>query len=239
MPEPRLSLIVSTKNRLLSRLAASGRAERLLPASIRPGVISRLRDTGGHPQWAREVMVADTRREFEALPPSGRSVVEISPSPEAEWRAWPWARYAKLEFPEFDLCRPPESLPGPFDLVICEQVLEHVVDPVTAVETLRRLCKPDGRVFVSTPFLIRLHDFPGDFWRFTPSGMEILLRCRGLEPLWVRSWGNRRAIVANFDRWTSRLPGQSLRNEERLPMVVWSMARPSGGAQPADDQDAK
>ena len=109
-------------------------------------------------------MAADTHREFEALQPAGVNVAEISPAPEAEWRALEWATYTTLEFPEFDLCQPPESLPGPFDLVICEQVLEHVVDPVSAVDTLRRLCKPDGRVFVSTPFLIRLHDFPGDFW---------------------------------------------------------------------------
>jgi SAM-dependent methyltransferase len=210
----------------MARLAGSAAFARLLPDPVRPGVISRLRDTGGHPQWAREVMAKDTQREFDALMPADLHVAEISPAPEAGWREMPWASYTALDYPQFDLCRQSESLPGPFDLVICEQVLEHVVDPITAVDTLRRLCKGAGHVFVSTPFLVRLHDFPGDFWRFTPSGLELLLRYRGLEPLWVRAWGNRRAITANFDRWTSRLPGQSLRNEENLPVVVWAMARP-------------
>jgi SAM-dependent methyltransferase len=211
----------------VSRLAGNEIFQRLLPESFRPGVVSRLRDTGGHPQWVREVMAQDARREFEALGPANLHAAEISPTPEAGWQALPWAGYTTLDFPQFDLCRPPELLPGPFDLVICEQVLEHVVDPITAVDTLRRICRPDGHVFISTPFLVRLHDFPGDFWRFTPAGLELLLRRCGLEPLWVRAWGNRRAVVGNFDRWTSRLPGQSLRNESNLPVVVWSLARPS------------
>lgn len=213
-------------NRAVSRLAGSGKFQRWLPEAFRPGVVSRLRDTGGHPQWIRELMAQDTRREFEALGPANLQVAEISPAPEVGWRALPWASYTPLDFPRFDLCRPPDVLPGPFDLIICEQILEHVVDPITAVDTLRRICRPDGHVFVSTPFLVRLHDFPGDFWRFTPAGLERLLRCRGLEPSWVRAWGNRHAVVGNFDRWTSRLPGQSLRNETNLPVVVWSMARP-------------
>lgn len=29
------------------------------------------------------------------------------------------------------------------------------------------------------------------------------------------------------DRWVSRFPWQSLRNEPQLPVVVWSLARPS------------
>jgi SAM-dependent methyltransferase len=151
-------------------------------------------------------------------------VVEISG---ANWAHLPWAGHTNLAFPEFDLCAPPSDMPGSFDLVICEQVLEHVLDPLTAVRTLRRLCKPGGHVYVATPFLVRLHDHPGDYWRFTPDGLRHLLTSQGLEPLWVRSWGNRRVIVANFDRWAARLPWQTLRNESDLPAVVWALAHRS------------
>jgi hypothetical protein len=82
-------------------------------------------------------------------------------------------------------------------------------------------------VFVSTPFLIRLHDFPGDYWRFTPAGLEFLLRSQGLSPLWVKSWGNRRCVVANFDRWPATRRWRTLKNEPHLPQVVWSLAKPS------------
>jgi SAM-dependent methyltransferase len=194
---------------------------------MRPGLNSRIFATSGHPAWLREAMVADIASELASRDPSGLSAVEISGAPETSWQGLGWGSFTALDYPEFDLCHPRTSLPGPFDVVLCDQVLEHVVDPLAAVDTLRRLCKPTGCVLVSTPFLIRLHDHPGDYWRFTPDGLRLLLQARGLEPLWVRSWGNRRAIVSNFDRWTSRLPWQTMRNEDDLPVVVWSIACPA------------
>ncbi len=208
-----------------------------LPKLIGPRLPSRLRATliPGEPdtalgQWLRAVMVPDTRRVFEELDPPSLHVAEVSGD---LWADTGWASHTQLDFPEFDLCRPPAELPGPFDLVICEQVLEHVPDPLRAVATLRRLCKPDGYVYVSTPFLVRLHDWPGDYWRFTPDGMRLLLRCQGLEPVWVRSWGNRKVAVANFDHWVPRLGWNSLRNEEHLPVSVWALARPAEPQAPA------
>ena len=195
---------------------------RHLPRSIRDRAKTGLPYTA-EGQWLRAVMIPDTRRVFESLNPTSLHVAEISG---ALWTELPWASRTQLDFPEFDLCEPPAELPGPFDLVICEQVLEHVVDPLTAVNTLRRMCKLDGYVYVSTPFLVRLHDWPGDYWRFTPDGMAVLLRSQGLKPLWVRSWGNRKAVAANFDRWVPRPPWGTLRNEPGLPAVVWALAQP-------------
>jgi SAM-dependent methyltransferase len=171
----------------------------------------------------RKVMNADSHRVFEALNPSSLHVAEISG---AYWTGLPWASREQLNFPEFDLCNPPPQLPGPFDLVICEQVLEHVPDPITAVSTLRKLCKSGGHVFVSTPFLVRLHGAPNDYWRYTPDGMKLLLRSQGLEPLWVRTWGNRKTILANFDYWMRPLPWLSERDEPNLPAMVWALAQP-------------
>jgi hypothetical protein len=177
-----------------------------------------------YPRWNRAVLVPDARRTFEELGPESLSAAEVSGR---AWHTLPWRLHTNLDFPEFDLCTPSESLPGPFDVVICEQVLEHVKDPLTAVGTLRRLCKPNGHVFVSTPFLIRLHDSPGDYWRYTPAGLGRLLLSQGLEPVWVRSWGNREVIVANLDHWAlRRWPWQTLRNEPHLPVQVWALARP-------------
>lgn len=40
--------------------------------------------------------------------------------------------------------------PGSFDAVVCMEMLEHVPDPQAVIEACTRLCKPGGRVFLST-----------------------------------------------------------------------------------------
>lgn len=47
-----------------------------------------------------------------------------------------------------------------FDTVFCSEVLEHVVDPVRAVEKLVRLTRPGGRVIVTAPFNSITHFAP-------------------------------------------------------------------------------
>jgi SAM-dependent methyltransferase len=135
-----------------------------------------------------------------------------------------------MMYPEFDICEPlPEH--DRFDVVICEQVLEHVPDPWRAAANLKELCEPGGHVIVSTPFLIRVHELPAfdlrDYWRFTPRGLRTLLEGAGLEVDEVSSWGNRDCVVGNFDRWPAYRWWHSLRNERDLPVQVWAFARRS------------
>jgi 2-polyprenyl-3-methyl-5-hydroxy-6-metoxy-1,4-benzoquinol methylase len=49
-----------------------------------------------------------------------------------------------------DLFRLPEG-GDRFELVLCTEVLEHVHEPARAVEVLRRLCTPGGRVAITVP----------------------------------------------------------------------------------------
>ncbi len=179
----------------------------------------------GADQWQRVVLNQAVRRHIEALDPRRRTAVEISGDAHA---ALPWASFTSLNYPEFDLCDPLRDR-GTFDVVICEQVIEHVVDPWTAAQNLRRLCSPGGHVIVSTPFLIRVHELPAfgmpDYWRFTPRGLRTLLEGAGLAVDAVQSWGNRSCIAGNLDRWPSYRRWQSLRNEPDLPVQVWAFAR--------------
>ncbi|MEY8837938.1 class I SAM-dependent methyltransferase, partial [Cribrihabitans sp. XS_ASV171] len=50
-----------------------------------------------------------------------------------------------------------------FDTVFCTEVLEHVVDPVRAIEKLCRLVRPGGRVIVTAPFNSLTHFAPYHF----------------------------------------------------------------------------
>jgi SAM-dependent methyltransferase len=158
-----------------------------------------------------------------ALDPPTRTAAEISGDGQAHR---PWRRFVSLSYPEFDLCAP-LRVGETFDVVICEQVLEHVPDPCAAVANLRDLCTPGGHVIVSTPFMIRVHELWGmqDYWRFTPRGLRTLLERAGLQVEEVGSWGNRRCIRGNLDRWPAYRRWHSLRDEPDLPVQVWAFAR--------------
>ena len=162
---------------------------------------------------------------IESLDPATRSAVEISGDAH---RGDGWREFTVLEHPEFDLCAPLEHT-GRYDVVVCEQVIEHVTDPFAAAANLRALCVPGGTAIVSTPFLVRVHELPeygmGDYWRFTPRGLEALLATAGFAQVEVDAWGNRECVVGNFDRWAATRQWQPLRNEPELPVQVWAFAR--------------
>lgn len=206
-------------------------ARRVLPAPVRETIYRLLLDTSPEHHWLRQTMNAAVQRAIAALPPEECDAAEISGTAHQHR---PWRSYRHLDYPEFDLCRPPRPLPGPFDVVVCEQVLEHVVNPITAVRTLHELLRPKGVLIANTPFLVRLHYVPGDYWRFTPDGLEVLLRAGGFTDVTIGSWGNRWAVTANLGAdWLRYRPWHSLRNNPDTPAVVWAVAR-AGQAQVAE-----
>ena len=49
---------------------------------------------------------------------------------------------------------------GSFDYVLCFETLEHVESPIQLLRQLARVCRPDGRVFVSIPWVPRSFVYP-------------------------------------------------------------------------------
>jgi SAM-dependent methyltransferase len=81
-----------------------------------------------------------------------------------------------------DLVGAVEDIPVPdasYDLVLCNQVLEHCDDPAQAVRELRRVTAPGGRVLASTHGVMVYHPNPQDLWRWTHAGLERLFRDNG------------------------------------------------------------
>ena len=202
----------------------------------RPGEIAtRARDrvdtlrfpeaAGADDQWQRVVMNEAIAAHIASLGPSNLSAAEISGGNHA---GVPWKEFTRLDYPEFDLCAPVVDR-GRFDVVICEQVLEHVGDPWGAAANLRELTVPGGHVIVSTPFLIKQHELllfgMADYWRFTPRGLRTLLESASLVVDAVDTWGNRQCVVGNLRRWSSYRPWHSLRNDPELAIQVWAFAR--------------
>ncbi len=87
-----------------------------------------------------------------------------------------------VENPRAELRGPVEALPvddGSFELVLCNQVLEHADDPAQAVRELWRAAAPGGRLLLSTHGTQVYHPSPADYWRWTHAGLEKILRDNG------------------------------------------------------------
>jgi SAM-dependent methyltransferase len=56
---------------------------------------------------------------------------------------------------------------GEFDVVLCTQVLEHVVDLELTLREITRTLKPGGHLIVTTPFIFGEHNSPDDYRRLS------------------------------------------------------------------------
>lgn len=65
---------------------------------------------------------------------------------------------------------------GSFEYVVCTEVLEHTLNPFEAIREIRRVLKPGGLLFGTTPFNFRIHGPLPDCWRFTEYGLRALLK---------------------------------------------------------------
>ncbi len=121
------------------------------------------------------------------LPPSeiaGREVIELGALGAAVRplvEHWGPARYLGVDIatgPGVDVvCRVEEAArrfgDASFDLVLSTEMLEHVRDWRAAVENLKRLCRPGGRIVVTTRSVgFPYHGAPNDFWRFDVADMR-------------------------------------------------------------------
>jgi SAM-dependent methyltransferase len=59
--------------------------------------------------------------------------------------------------------------------ILCLDTLEHVFEARRAVEEMIRVLAPGGMLLVSVPMDFRIHDYPSDYWRITPSCLARLL----------------------------------------------------------------
>lgn len=85
-------------------------------------------------------------------------------------------------------CLPIEN--NKIDVVLLFEVLEHIIETQSVIAEIRRVLRPDGKFFISVPFLYPIHDAPGDFWRFTEYGITEVLKKNGFEITDTTTHGN-------------------------------------------------
>jgi len=64
---------------------------------------------------------------------------------------------------------------GSVGTVLAADTLEHVADPIRALQEIHRVLKPGGTVAITSVMFFVIHAHPWDFWRFTPEGFDRLL----------------------------------------------------------------
>jgi SAM-dependent methyltransferase len=177
-------------------------------------------------QWVRVVRRQEWHR-FLALEAHRQpAILEISPGPESPWIKYGTGSYTAAAYPAFDITG--DRLDRRFDIIIAEEVFEHIADADAAAANVHAMLKPSGVFLVSVPFLIKLHGPPdfGDFHRWSPDGLRVFLGAHGFSQVEAKSWGNAEAIIANLKGWTRYGWGKSLENDPELPAAVWAYARP-------------
>jgi SAM-dependent methyltransferase len=79
---------------------------------------------------------------------------------------------------------------GSVGTALCLDTLEHCADPPQACRELARVCSPHGGVAViSSVMLFGIHEYPHDYFRFTPGGFRSLLE-QGFDDVWVAGLGD-------------------------------------------------
>ena len=141
------------------------------------------------------------------------------------WQNAGFRSFSEKNFPEFDICK--DVLDQQFDIIIADQVFEHLPWPYRAAKNVHAMVKPGGYFLITTPFMIRVHDIPIDCTRWTETGLKYFLAECGFpfDQIVTGSWGNRACVKANFKRWARRGWFGSLKNERNFPVSVWALAK--------------
>ncbi len=71
------------------------------------------------------------------------------------------------------------------DAVLLFNVLEHIYDHRRLLAEIRRLLKPEGRLYLWVPFLVAIHNDPDDYFRYTASALTCLLTGSGFDSIQV------------------------------------------------------
>jgi SAM-dependent methyltransferase len=145
-----------------------------------------------------------------------------------KWRDRAWGSFTEMNWPEHDICV--DKIDQQFDVIIADNVFEHLKYPYRAAKNVHAMLKPGGKFINITPFLIRHHPIPLDCSRWTELGMVHFLEEAGFDPdrTTTGSWGNARAVKANFHRWARAGWERRFKNDSNFPITVWAIAEKPG-----------
>ncbi len=140
-----------------------------------------------------------------------------------------------VNYPAHDVQALPRAWAGAFDVVLLDQVLEHLPRPWDAAREVRRVLRRGGAAVLTTCFLAPWHASPSDYFRFSPEGLRSLVEAHGFGAVGAAGgWGDRELLGAlirdgySLDAHDRRLAelGWSALGADALEKARWLNARP-------------
>lgn len=104
-----------------------------------------------------------------------------------------------LEYGGLDALSNLEALPfadQTFDAALCINVLEHVRNPDSCLREIHRVLKVEGTIYLMVPLIVREHQLPHDYYRYTSYGIRYLLERTGFQLEYVRPVGGYFRVLA-------------------------------------------
>ena len=179
----------------------------------------------------RVVMHRTSRRMIQRLKPETLDVAEISGK---YGKRFEFKSYIQFGYPTYDICAGPfadaSGAPQQFDLILANQVWEHLDRPYTALRHVREMLRPGGYFWIAVPFFVPFHAAPSDNSRWSARGLKNLLIEGGFDEACIdaRQWGNRAAAARNLEAdWPPKFDKTSddLTNDPEMPLCAWALAQ--------------
>jgi len=104
----------------------------------------------------------------------------------------------------------PAEWKGQFSSVLCSEVMEHVARPWVALPKVREVIRPGGMIVITTLTTFHIHGYPDDYYRYTESGLRLLLEDAGFVNIGIEYGGDTVLELKNHDEtvFLKRVPLQ-------------------------------
>ena len=122
------------------------------------------------------------------------------------------------------------------DAILCSNVFEHLPEPQKTLREIARILRQDGCVLIFVPFVIKLHQEPYDFHRYTKHSLKYLADSSGLAVSEIREVGGFSNILGTiFSIAIRRTTHPIKRVGLKIQYLIWRILRKLYGDDPADE----